>query len=374
MLKKKCITIILIISWLTIGLTGDSLAAPAVAEISGMVSNGQTIIITGSDFGSGPNILLFDDFEKGSNGNNIAVGLNSAQIGAWTSVSGIPNVSIVPQYSNLNKLSGSLAMRADQTSNWSTKVCKQLPTNTTKIFISFWQLVPNGTNWPADKNGVNWKTIYIGVDGVASDNHTYLHQWLNGDASRAVSMTIFAYPEAFLRYANQSSMETGVWSRFSYYADAATTSSGILQVDELTRSGVIRRYNANNYRGLESGKSFNYLFVNYFARATSNCYPTYDDVYIAVGDNARARVEIGNNATYEKCTKLTICTPVSWSSTMISAKVWAGPFRSEPAYLFIIDSSGAVSPGRAIIFHDVNDGYDTAPPAEPKGVVIDTIY
>lgn len=323
-------------------------AAPSISGVSGTASGGEAITISGSDLGNGPSIVIFDDFEKGTNGSAIATGSSSAQVGGWTSVSGLPNASIVPQYSNLNKISGSLSMRADQTSNWATRVWKTLPPSTTKIFVSFWQLIPSGTNWPADENGVNWKTIYIGVDGVASDNHTYLHQWLNGDASGAGSMTIAGYPEAFVRYASAFSMVTGTWSRFSYYADAATTSSGILQVDELTHSGVVRRYNANNYRGLESGQSFNYISVNYFARATPNCYPTWDDVYIAVGDNARARVEIGNNATYANCTNLTICTPTSWAGSSITATVRQGSFSAGTAYLFVVDADGVVSDGYEI--------------------------
>lgn len=46
------------------------LAAPAITGVGGTVSNGQTITISGTGFGSsGPTIAIFDDFEKGTNWN-----------------------------------------------------------------------------------------------------------------------------------------------------------------------------------------------------------------------------------------------------------------------------------------------------------------
>jgi len=72
----------------------------------------------------------------------------------------------------------------------------------------------------------------------------------------------------------------------------------------------------------------------------------YDDVYLAVGPNAAARVEIGDAPTYAASKNLTILTPSSWSDSQITATLRAGSFKTfNGAYLFVTDSNGKVSNG-----------------------------
>jgi hypothetical protein len=69
-----------------------------------------------------------------------------------------------------------------------------------------------------------------------------------------------------------------------------------------------------------------------------------DDVYIATGPNAAARVEIGNATTYTACTNLALITPDSWSSNLIIATVRQGRFASgSKVYLYVSDASGNVN-------------------------------
>ncbi|BBO74379.1 hypothetical protein DSCW_17960 [Desulfosarcina widdelii] len=91
-------------------------------------------------------------------------------------------------------------------------------------------------------------------------------------------------------------------------------------------------------------------FPGYFA---STSYPTYnyvlDDIYIAAGDNAAARVEIGNNAIYTSCTKLAIATIDSWSDSSITATVREGGFSTNnTVYVFVVDSNNDPSSGYEI--------------------------
>src|SRR5689334_12525798 len=56
--------------------------AQTVTSVSGTVANGQPITIDGSSFGAGgPRIVVFDDFEGGPVGQNIAN--HPATVGAW---------------------------------------------------------------------------------------------------------------------------------------------------------------------------------------------------------------------------------------------------------------------------------------------------
>ena len=56
-------------------------AVPSISSINGTVSNGQPVTISGSAFGStGPIIAIFDDFEKGTNNNELSTLSNSAAV------------------------------------------------------------------------------------------------------------------------------------------------------------------------------------------------------------------------------------------------------------------------------------------------------
>jgi len=61
-----------------------STPAPLITGVSGTITNGSEITITGSDFGAnGPTVHIFDDFESGTVGNNIRLGSGSATGGRW---------------------------------------------------------------------------------------------------------------------------------------------------------------------------------------------------------------------------------------------------------------------------------------------------
>jgi hypothetical protein len=46
-----------------------------------------------------------------------------------------------------------------------------------------------------------------------------------------------------------------------------------------------------------------------------------DDIYVALGDNSAARVEIGDNSSYTSCTILSLCDYSAWSDSSISATI-----------------------------------------------------
>jgi hypothetical protein len=88
------------------------------------------------------------------------------------------------------------------------------------------------------------------------------------------------------------------------------------------------------------------IHINGYGRVAPNCYPTFDDVYIAQGAYAQARVEIGNNSNYLNCTKLAISTHTNWVATSITSTIRGGNFTNgEDVYVFVIDSDGNISSG-----------------------------
>jgi hypothetical protein len=123
--------------------------------------------------------------------------------------------------------------------------------------------------------------------------------------------------------------------------------------------------------GDSTGVAMHYIFMSGYGRTCPghSCKSYFDDVYVAVGPNSRARVEIGDASTYTSNHKLTMVTPTSWSGTNITGTVRAGSFTSGNAYVYVTDSTGAVnSNGYAVTFGSGSS--DTMPPSAPSGLSV----
>lgn len=345
---------LLAMAWLVVP---NALAAPSISGIQGTVSNAQAVTINGSGFGStGPNIVIFDDFEKGTNGSAIMTGTGSAQVGQWNDIEG----EQIPRYSTASTVSGSLAFRADMSTYWRELVEVLLPANTQKVFVSWWILIPSGTVVPGDgtQDKRNWKNVWLQGAGTGDDDlvlPTFLQggYYINGNDGiygKWISLDF----------------QIGVWKHLWCWISADDKQ---VQYWELTSAGVVQRDNASGVPILKSGGAFERVHFNGYGRATSNSYPMFDDVYVAAGDAARARVEIGNKSSYAACTKLAVSTPTSWSDTKVVATVRQGVFNSgETAYVYVVDSSGSVNAQGYPV--TIGGGGGGGNPQAPSGLII----
>ncbi|MGB3209624.1 MAG: hypothetical protein WBB19_02855 [Desulforhopalus sp.] len=67
----------------------------------------------------------------------------------------------------------------------------------------------------------------------------------------------------------------------------------------------------------------------------------YDDLYFS---GTQARVEIGNAATWDACTRREIQIPTAWGTSSVTAKANFGAFNyGNTAYLYVVDSKGNIS-------------------------------
>lgn len=320
-------------------------AAPSISGVSGTASGGEAITISGSDFGNGPSIVIFDDFEKGTSGSAIATGSSSAQVGGWSSL-GLTN----PIYSTAAKVSGSLAMRSDHNSSWLSYAEVPLSGGGNRyIFASWWFYLPSGDNYPGQGSeyAINWKTVWA-MGASSNDNDLALPTALGQEYGDSITgWYIAGNGSSYTRYVTGiMDFSKGEWKRVWVWVDAGTASDGAVHWFTMDPTGV--RSNIDNNVQVLNGNVFQRIRFNGYGRVTSNCHPMFDDVYVAEGQYARARVEIGNNATYANCTNLTICTPTSWAGSSITATVRQGSFSAGTAYLFVVDADGVVSDGYEI--------------------------
>ena len=101
-----------------------------------------------------------------------------------------------------------------------------------------------------------------------------------------------------------------------------------------------------NYGSEGSNRSIG--FGGYNRTRSTNQWRYFADIYF---DNTPQRVVICNNSTYSSCTVREIQIPTAWSDTSITATVNAGVFASDAtAYLFVVDADGVASAGKEITF------------------------
>ena len=313
------------------------MAQPLVSGVHGTVANGQSITVNGSGFGStGPNVVLFDDFELGTNGNAIKSGAGSAQEGQWSVVSGTPT----PVYSNAASVSGSLAFRADMSTFWRNYAETNLPTGTTEIFFSYWMYLPPGNQIPGGPSSPNWKIIWLGGPSHVQGSDLIVPIDLGG--SYAVSCNVCPYSSS-APYLTNLSFTPGTWHRVWAWIIGSGTGAGKTLVWDMDAGGVHQELNAVNTSNLNSGSWWDVFDLNGFGNQSAS-YPMFDDVYIATGSGAAARVEVGSAVTYASCTQLAATPPPSWSDGSVVTTVRQGNFAAgQSAYIYVTDAGGNVN-------------------------------
>ncbi|WP_176360092.1 Ig-like domain-containing protein [Desulfosediminicola ganghwensis] len=341
--------------------SGDISQAAAVSGVKGVVADGEVITISGSDFGAaGPDVILFDDFESGQSGANISTGPGSAKFGGWSSRDGSS------YYGTTASVSGSQSFTSDYSVHYANWIQADLPANTRNVFISWWLYLPSGNNYPGEgsSSGINWKQMWL--QGSSTNDDDLI---LPGRGGSTWQINGNEPDPGYSNYTNVDFVK-GEWKRLWIWMKGSTSSTsndGEVKFWELTQGGVVQRENdlgVNNLKAAGAGGYWERVRPNGYGRQTSNCFSSFDDIYIAAGPSAQARVEIGNASTYSDSTRMTILTPTAWSNNSITATVNTGVFSAgEAAYLFVFKADGSVSSGFPVTIGSEGDGggVDTPP-------------
>jgi hypothetical protein len=82
-------------------------------------------------------------------------------------------------------------------------------------------------------------------------------------------------------------------------------------------------------------------------RAAGDVRRVMDDLYVAIGPGAAARIEIANAPAIENATEIAISTVTSWSDGEIAATLRLGPLdpSADALYLFVVDAANQRSAG-----------------------------
>jgi hypothetical protein len=326
-------------------------AAPNVSSISGTVTHGQTIAISGSNFGAHANFSNggtwkgqtflnrgFKDFEDGQ--------INSNQF----STDGAQNWSVDPtgnrtnsayngkKYYGVSRL-GALSIYAE--------------TGHTEWFASFWFKMDPGSSsgkpmriWSGTQG--NDVTLFAGGgDSLLRGTDGLVTEWGGGN------------------------LVFGTWQRIDFYMrDVASNDRGV--TTWINGSEAWSHVNESghwppSYPYNDGGHTWDFGDLY---DGPSGAYH-FDDIYVS---HTRARVEIGNASTWASSTHREIQIPKNWSSSSITIAVNVGSFATgTTAYLYVVDSSGNVNTqGYPIV---IGGGGGSAPPPStapnpPSGLTI----
>lgn len=329
--------------------------AVIVSNISGTISDGESISITGSGFGVGPSNVEW----LGGAGGNIESGTpgNSFSKTDWA-VDGSFNI---PKYSSAQYHSGSKSIYcnpvADGDYNSIFKYGLPVPVSSTgKLFLSFWvRMSPS-----AGKGWNQWKINRFSALDTIKDglNQLVLSSWDDGE--KGTQLCVDPNVVSYTSVSVEPVYTTDTWQRIDIWIEAGATNGSFTITQYI--SGVSKRIDTvSPYPTHRSGSAWNYIiWQNYLGNGSSGEADIfYDDIYISNG--SQARVEIGNAATYSACTHMEIQPSTSWASGAITATLNRGSFGStDSVYLYIIAADGSVnSSGYLITFGD--EGADTTP-------------
>ena len=337
-------------------LAGSSIAAPSQPTIkSGKLSDGMSVTITGSGFGtkSTAQPLVWDTFESGAIGTKILE--NAATIGKWDQGYGYD----VWSYSNTIKHAGAKSAKASADTNiYNLSLSKNgsFPT----VYMDFWLYIHY-----YDNKTRNWKPWRLYGDN---------------DQMQINAVSLCGSP-FYISVSNPNTntldwqgvgYDNNNWYHFQvlFQESSPNTANGILKqyingILANNRTGIPTRSNNAHVDQIRVGHYWTTDTVPECPQGNTGADIYIDNIYL---DTSWARVELTNNSNYEAATQREIQVPTAWSDGQITFTVNQGTFTSgAPVYLFIHDPSGNVSPALEVT---INQGSSSQSLGIPQNLKI----
>ncbi|MDX1754887.1 MAG: hypothetical protein R3175_02395 [Marinobacter sp.] len=316
-------------------------SAPSISNIS-TSSDGNSIVINGSGFSSGPNVVLFDNFESGSQ-DGAPIGLESPNYGTWSSYGGDGQAKYAKE-SDGN--TGFYVRDFAAGGKGLAQLIKVFDRSYSTIYFSFSAKVPEGNTFAGSSspksfpNVSSWKLSWL-MSGSTGYN--------SGDGNFDLCIPTHVGYGAFQVGGNDgvlSWVDDGdqwwSWTDFndiSYYMDYGSSINWVLNFN----SGKGFHTRSGNESSSKLGGNGTFDRINmpgwWGNGDNSNFSGIYDNIYIAVGNNSLSRVMITNSSTISNSTRSITVPPSNWGSSQIQVNADVIPDWSN-LYVHVSDSSG----------------------------------
>ncbi|QQS21366.1 MAG: hypothetical protein IPL87_02540 [Candidatus Moraniibacteriota bacterium] len=308
-------------------------AAPAISSLSGTVSQGSSVMVSGSAFGTNSAIQewIGSNIENGADGS--AFSKSSWSAGQWAPVS----------YSTEQARSGSKSIKTtvvpgfDYRNGLFTHTLQTPIGSSEKLYVSWWVRPSTGAGTG------QWKMLRVSGTETIIDGpqELVLFNWNNASNSQRVIDPGTSNDQTY--WSNEGFPKANsLWQR----VELVVNTSGI---DQSNGSNTLGLYDGSSFVSntwnstrnfTASGQEYNYLlFQNYMGNgASGNIDFWFDDIFI---QNGVARVELCDSPTWSTRGECDVQPRTAWSDTSISITLNAGGFSAgQTAYLYVIDASG----------------------------------
>lgn len=315
-----------------VNVTTDAAAGAGIDSVTGTFATGNTITLNGSGFTSTGGIpVKFDDFDDGTNGQ-----LLSAR--GWSTETG--NGGGQPTVSNADSFTGTLSGRANcDTGSDSLAYLDAL--NVDEIYISLFMKGVVLTGSPDTTKGLrahgdigpNTFTSYPGfmIQEPLADFSPNAHRYQINQRDTGGTLINDYSP---------TTLTNDTWYHIEVYHKLGNGDGTVKYWNNLSLQ--VNRENEVTRDSTSTTKLNAILLPFYFGNGGTG-YWYYDNVYISKGPGCLARVEIGDDPTYESCTKREVLNTTSRSDTAIQCDVPSHTFpSSSTGYLFALDDTGSV--------------------------------
>ena len=330
-----------------------------ISGASGAISDGGSITISGSGFGS--NTLSFSQIIQ--HVENTSVGSIPSNTGGWEFDRPV-NVGSEAVAANDHTHSGTKSLYHDPGPNSALRYDSGGSVGfSNTIYATWWARA----NWSTDGQ---WKMFRVNATGTVEDEapESVMFNWTSVQGSQyktrpgpELSSTGL---DSWMSHVMTSAQN--VWYRHEVIIN---TASGYGEYDGTYSMGRYSPGSSYSYATNTEKMSYNtpdtfyrwFVWQNYQGNGMTDLDVWTDDHFVQIG--SQARVELCDASTWPSRTSCDIQIPTAWSDTEITATVNTGSFATDTtAYLYVIDANGIVNATGYEVTIGETSGGDTTPP------------
>ncbi|WP_419663495.1 hypothetical protein [Desulfosarcina variabilis] len=356
-IMERCVVFLLIVIF---GLINQAEAArPIISEHPVSMTHSKNITIKGSNFGiktpAAP--LRYDNFQNGSKGTRAS----SESEGGWYTATGVVYDNKYQRFNgdmslqqNFNTNGGGYNQTIGLTGDVSLK-------NARKLYMHAWWRIDT---WNHATRNCKILNLGSGIGSTGWDSRLDLHPAASNGLINIREGCPYDVQVADYIDETKALGDDGSWHRIDSWFDGEIGHRTI-HVDNQLLGSVTHTPSTSVFSGC-SEDYINYAyFGHYYTNDTYDPDPMaqrwYSELYV---DITRARIEIGDNITFENCKHREIQIPTAWSGGSISFTSNQGSFKDgDTIYLFVINSDGEVSEGAKIILGNNDTTASDNPPS-----------
>jgi len=326
----------------------DSLSSvPDIVSVSGSLVHENTISISGSSFGASPinEILLWDDFEEGTTGEDLNV---IPKIGTWNRLT-----QPMARYSTTRAHSGtqsSYGFDDDFDGNTDSQFSVDMPHDRNRFYWSFWY----NFGYDDDNDITNGVIKFIQLWGDRQQNDydpgffssRVGPSWIKGyiEAGDGTSL------ETRMNWLTETPIALDTWHHIELeleQSDANVSNGKVIMKQNGNVVYIQENVETRSYDGYFWDRVLFFYGIKNMHLSdpslTGGHWTYLDDAYLA---SSWARTEICDDETYLLATKCEMQIPISWDSGNIEFTANLGSFDgTEELFLFVTNADGVVSDG-----------------------------